>query len=112
MKNPAIIGAAVRVPDPALSVHVAGARGWVVRRLAPHCARIALADLPHRRDEDRLLHAMGYETANVHLGTRGAREAIRRELGRRKERWLRDLASRLGKQVESDHDAWRRHGFT
>jgi hypothetical protein len=107
-----IVTGAVRVPDPALSVHASGARGWVVRRLAPHCARITLADLPRRRDEDRLLHAMGYETANVHLGTKGAREVIRRELGNRKERWLRELVARLADQVRADCDAWRRHGFT
>jgi len=40
-----------------------------VRRLAPNCSRIELSALPKERDELRLLHAMGWETANVHLGT-------------------------------------------
>src|SRR5579863_3049616 len=59
-----IITHAVRVPDP--TVKVVG--GWLVRRLAPLCTRIELSDLPSSRDEERLLVAMGFETANVHLG--------------------------------------------
>jgi len=108
----AIVSRAVRVPDPALEVHASGGRGWLVRRLAPHCTRIPLADLPCRGDEEKLLAAMGFETANVHLGSSGARAVLRREIGRRKERWLRDLVGPLAQQVRSDHDAWRRQRFT
>jgi hypothetical protein len=89
-------------PDP--TVHRAGR--WLVRRLAPHCTRIELADLPREREEERLLHAMGFETANVHLATRGARERIRRELrGRDGGRWLNELAKILADAIERD---WRR----
>jgi hypothetical protein len=42
---------------------------WIVRRLAPDCSRVELASMPKERDESRLLRAMGFETANVHLGT-------------------------------------------
>ena len=79
---------------------------WLVRRLAPHCTRVELVDLPRERDEDRLLHAMGFETANVHLATRGARARIRRELrARRGGGWLNDLAKTFSDVVASD---WRR----
>jgi Uncharacterized protein conserved in bacteria (DUF2252) len=89
-------------PDP--TVHHDGR--WLVRRLAPHCTRIELVDLPRQRDEDRLLHAMGFETANVHLATRGARARIRRELrARRGGGWLNDLAKTFSDVVASD---WRR----
>src|SRR5438309_5426021 len=64
----AIISHAVRAPDPFVQV-----RGrWIVRRLSPHCLRIELDELPKNRDECRLLFAMGWETANIHLGSRGA----------------------------------------
>jgi hypothetical protein len=98
----------VRVPDP--TVH--GAGGWLVRRLAPHCTRIEIAELPQEHDEERLLRAMGFETANIHLETRGARDAIRRELrahaGKsRGAAWLDALARPLAEAVERDWEQWR-----
>jgi uncharacterized protein (DUF2252 family) len=98
-----IIDRAIRVPDP--TVRVVGT--WLVRRLAPHCTRIELADLPDEHDEARLLHAMGYETANVHLGTPGAARRIRRELAARKPRWLHDSAKAFSAEVMRDWRAWR-----
>ena len=59
-----ILGTSVRVLDP--WVQLSGS--WIVRRLAPDCSRIELAALPKDRDEQKLLHAMGQETANVHAG--------------------------------------------
>ncbi len=97
-----IVASAVRVPDPSLRV----ADKWLVRRLAPHCTRIELADLPSGSDEERLLHAMGFETANVHLGTSGARRAIARELRSRDRRWLGDAASALAREIEKDWNRW------
>src|SRR4029077_16907046 len=64
-----IIDGAVRVRDPFFGV----SSNWIVRRLAPDCTRIELADLPRARDEERLLRAMGWETANMHLGSLTAR---------------------------------------
>ena len=43
---------------------------WIGRRLAPDCSRVELSNMPTERDESKLLRAMGFETANVHLGTR------------------------------------------
>jgi uncharacterized protein (DUF2252 family) len=97
-----IIDGAVRVPDP--TVRVAGK--WLVRRLAPHCTRIELTDLPGGADEERLLHAMGFETANVHLGTRGARQTIARELRAFDRRWLGDVAAVMAREVEKDWSRW------
>ena len=97
-----IIDGAIRVPDPTL--HVAGK--WLLRRLAPHCTRIELSELPTGSDEEHLLHAMGFETANVHLGTRGARKAIARELRGRDSSWLGDLAALLAREVVKDWNRW------
>ena len=50
------VGAAIRCPDPFLQV----TPEWVGRRLGPDCRRIELAMLPTKRDDYRLLHAMGW----------------------------------------------------
>ncbi len=98
-----VLGRAVRVPDP--TVHVAGT--WLIRRLAPHCSRIELADLPIQRDEERLLYAMGFETANVHLGTPKIRAVIRRQLARQRATWLHALAKEMTAQVLRDWKDWQ-----
>src|SRR5580704_3471521 len=99
----AIISRAVRVPDP--TVRVVG--GWLVRRLAPHCARIELGDLPSQHDEERLLYAMGFETANVHLGTPRARAILRKQIAARRGHWLHDSAKDLSDQIVREWREWR-----
>jgi hypothetical protein len=99
-----IITRAVRVPDPFVR-----ARGrWIVRRLAPHCSRIELASLPEQRDETRLLQAMGFETANVHLGTRVAIKRVLRDLKRRPQGWLHVAAREMAKAVAKDWEDWKK----
>jgi len=49
---------------------------------------------------------MGFETANVHLGTRGARRTIAGELRGRDRRWLEDAASVMAREVEKDWNRW------
>ncbi|HXJ48778.1 MAG TPA: hypothetical protein VNF91_06395, partial [Candidatus Acidoferrum sp.] len=90
-------------PDPLTDVR----EGWLIRRLAPDCGRIELAHLPKRRDETRLLKAMGWEAANVHLGTRGAAKSILVDLTRRRQGWLRDAATRMARLVRADWKEWR-----
>ena len=99
----AIIARAVRVPDPTVRV----VDGWLVRRLAPHCARIELAELPSSRDEERLLYAMGFETANVHLGTPRVRATLRKQLAARRGHWLHEAAKLLSAEIVRDWRAFR-----
>lgn len=68
--------------------------GWLIRWLSPYCSRIELATLSRKRDEDQLLYAMGWETANVYLGTHKAIRAIQRDLATRKPKWLHRAANR------------------
>jgi hypothetical protein len=99
-----LIRRALRVPDPFLSL-----RGkWLIRRLAPDCSRIELSSLPHGRDEDRLLWMMGWETANMHLGSLAARAGILADLRRRDGRWLARAVGRMAEAVERDWRKWRR----
>ena len=98
-----ILRGAVRSADPFLACP----GRWVMRRLAPDCTRIELADLPDQRDELRLVRSMGFETANVHLGTGDARALLRDVRGRRRP-WLRQAAQVMVDQVERDWSAFRR----
>ncbi len=99
-----VIQRAVRMPDPWL--HLSGR--WLVRRLAPDCSRIELASLPKDRDELKLLHAMGQETANVHLGDRQAAATIQRDLDRRPSKWLPKAAKEMAMATEDDWKQWRK----
>src|SRR6202795_565227 len=101
-----IINRAVRCPDPFVQL-----RGrWIVRRLGPHCSRIELASLRAPNTELRLLHAMGWETANIHLGTPSARKSILRHLEKQKGKWLHQAAEAMLESVRSDWEIWKKKG--
>jgi hypothetical protein len=92
-----MLESAVRCPDPFVRVR----KKWIVRRLAPDCSRIELSALPKERDEIRLLHAMGWETANIHAGT-GSAKKILADLKDRPRNWLLDTARKMEKAVIAD----------
>jgi len=94
---------AIRSRDPFVQVK----ESWLARRLSPHCCRIDLEDLPKSRDEYRLLHAMGWETANIHLGSPEYLTAIKRDLAKREANWLRDAADEMVKATEHDWKDWK-----
>ena len=87
---------AVRCPDPYLEA----TRHWVTRRLSPDCSRIELADLPKKRHEIALFLAMGWEIANVHLGS--ITEAIVRT--------SKQVTATLVARSLRNHPVGRRHG--
>jgi hypothetical protein len=93
----------VRCPDPFVKL-----RGhWLVRRLAPDCSRIELYSLPARHDATHLLHAMGFETANIHLGSREAR-VMMADLEARNPNWLFKAASAMAASVRADWLDWKK----
>jgi hypothetical protein len=99
----ALLSRAVRCRDPFVEL-----RGqWIVRRLAPDCSRIELSSLPESRDETRLLEAMGWETANIHLGTLEAAKAIESDLKKRPANWLHDAAEAMTEAMRKDWETWR-----
>jgi len=97
-----ILSGAVRSADPFLIVH----KNWIVRRLAPDSRRIELASLIRVKDEEWLLHAMGFETANVHLGTPASRRPILAHLQKQSKGWLRKAATAMHAMVMKDFVAW------
>ena len=92
-----ILNAAVRCRDPFVRFQ----KRWIVRRLAPDCSRIELSAMPKERDEFRLLHAMGWETANIHLGT-GKAAKLLADLKMRPKNWLLNAAQAMRKSVLAD----------
>jgi hypothetical protein len=99
-----LVASAVRILDP----HVHFTEHWIVRRLAPDCCHIELQTLPEERDEERILYCMGWETANIHLGSPKAIPAVRRDLAARKDRWLHSAAKAMLKVTLEDWKVWRR----
>ena len=93
---------AVRVKDP--FVHPEGR--WIVRRLAPDCSRVDLAQFPKEKDESRLLHAMGWETANLHAGDGAAKEVLP-DLKKRRGNWLHKAAAAMVEASTKDWKEWQ-----
>jgi hypothetical protein len=98
-----VLARAVRRPDPILKVY----EGWVVRGLAPDRCRIELSELGPERDEKHMMHAMGAETANIHLGTRPMVKPVLEDLKRRKSDWLRRSAEKMAAATLQDWELWR-----
>ena len=102
-----IMTRAVRCLDPFVQL-----RGrWIVRRLSPHCSRIELATLRAKGQELRLLRAMGWETANIHLGTRNARKTILRDMQGQKGKWLPRATEKMMDAVRTDWKTWSKEGY-
>jgi uncharacterized protein (DUF2252 family) len=95
---------AVRAQDPFLRKQ----DPWILRRLSPYCSRVELRQMPRWRDEEKLLRTMGYELANVHLGTRDAIPRIRADLRGHKRKWLRQSAETMAEATLADWKEWKR----
>src|SRR5262245_40306171 len=92
---------AVRAFDPFFQL----TEGWIVRRLAPDCSKVELDNMPRDRDGRRLLRAMGWETANMHLATARV-SAIRRHLSAQPSKWLRMAAGDMTDATVADWRDW------
>ena len=96
-----VLDTSVRSADPLVRLK----NGWIVRRLAPDCIRIELASVPNEKEKSKLLHAMGWETANIHLGSKRA-GAIVPDLKQRDEHWLHEGAAKMVSATEADWKEW------
>jgi Uncharacterized protein conserved in bacteria (DUF2252) len=84
---------AIRSPDPYQKV----VGQWLIRRLSPDSNPIKIEELPKEREEEILLHAMGTEAANVHVGSWRQKKSILRDLRRRGPDWLHSDAKKMAK---------------
>jgi hypothetical protein len=102
-----IISRAVRCPDPFVQL-----RGrWIVRRLSPHCSRIEISQIKAPGTEIQLLRAMGWEVANIHLGTRSAAKPILRHMRSQKGKWLHSASAKMLEVVRDDWKMWKKDGY-
>ncbi len=99
------IESAVRSRDPYVKVD----GDWIVRRLGPEHAKIELGELPSAKDEKLLLWSMGYETANIHLGTKNAAQLILPDLDKRGNDWLVDAVKAMTASTLKDQAKWKKH---
>jgi hypothetical protein len=97
-----IIKGAVRAVDPFVGLR----NHWLLRRLSPYCSRLELRDLPRHGEEEKLLRGMGWETANIHLGSRASGKAVMRDLKKRDSQWLRQAAKLMAEGVRDDWKKW------
>lgn len=96
---------AVRAPDPSMRE----VKGWIYRRLAPDCSRVEMASIKEHQEQAQLLRAMGWEVANVHLGSRRAAKRVLEDLDKRPGKWLKEAASAMTDRLAQDFEAWRKH---
>jgi hypothetical protein len=93
-----------RAPDPWYWVR----DDVVVRRLSPNARKIEVMDRPGGLCDAAMLRAMGYELANIHLGTPDASAAIERDLARRRNDWLNRATEKAVEFVTNDFNEWCR----
>jgi uncharacterized protein (DUF2252 family) len=98
-----ILDRSIRCPDPFAKL----CGRWMLRRLAPDCSRIELASLPATHEAVKLLYAMGWETANVHMGSVKA-AVLHRDLAKRQSGWLHKAAEDMFEATAHDWEEWRK----
>jgi hypothetical protein len=98
------MGKAIRCPDP--FVHLYGK--WLVRQLAPDSSPIEIEKMSGLRDQDRLLHAMAWETANIHLGTNGAAKRILANVDRLTGKQLRAGIENMAATTIKEWKEWKK----
>ena len=100
-----IAAGSYRSPDPWYDV----SDDIVVRRLSPNNRKIEIDVQPTALLSPHMLHAMGFECANIHLGVTDAKAAIVRDLRQRKSEWLHRAAADAAKAVTADYEGWKKN---
>jgi hypothetical protein len=105
-----LINTAIRSRDPFVKMH----DGWLIRPIAADCGRIDLDDLDAMSpdgdryvDQLKLVRAMGFETANVHLGSISAAK-LTSSLASLTTSKLRDAAGKMFEAVQKDFITWKK----
>ena len=99
-----VLNNAVRCQDPFVCL----SGKWLVHQLSPDSSRVEIESMNGIKDQDRLLHAMAWEAANVHLGTSGAAKRVVADLGKRPAKLWRSAVKDMVKQIVDDWHDWKR----
>ena len=98
-----ILNNAVRCRDPFLKV----SDRWMARRLSPDYIKVKLTSLSGN-ELSKLLEAMGWETANVHLGSgTDVIKEVLKDLKNREEDWLSKAAEQMWEVTSDDFNDWQ-----
>jgi len=102
---------AIRIPDPYFQVH----DKWLLRQLAPDVAKIELPQDPHDARlalAPDLLRFMGWETANIHIGSQSPEDLtarLNRLEGKAGTHWLAEAAEQMHACTVADFKEWKKH---
>jgi Uncharacterized protein conserved in bacteria len=99
-----LLNNAVRCQDP--FVRLSGQ--WLVHQLSPDSSPLEIESLNGIKNQDRLLHAMAWEAANVHLGTAGAAKRVAADLRKRPAKMWRSAVKEMATQILDDWRDWKR----
>ena len=77
-----------------------------MRRLSPNSRKIEVKDYPSELLSFRMLRAMGYELANLHLGTGNRHTALEEDFSGRDDDWLLTSAKKAAKFVVREYNDW------
>ena len=78
-----------------------------VRRLSPNNRKIEAEDAVGNLLMPEMLRAMGFEIANVHLGTGDCGADVGKDLRKRKRGWLTSSAKTAAEAIARDYGDWR-----
>jgi hypothetical protein len=92
-----------RSPDPFVKLD----GKWLMRRLAPDSSPLEIESLADIQEEERLLHAMAMETANVHIGSPRSPKRILDDLDRRPAKRLRSAVKDMARVLIEDWKDWK-----
>jgi hypothetical protein len=99
-----VLDNAVRCRDPFMCL-----KGkWLMRQLSPDYSPIEIESMSGLKDQDRLLHAMAWEAANIHVGTPGAAARITADLKTRPAKVWRAAIKDMAKRTLDDWRDWKR----
>jgi Uncharacterized protein conserved in bacteria (DUF2252) len=95
---------AVRSTDPFVKLD----GKWLIRRLAPDSAALEIESLGMVKEEEKLLHAMAWEAANIHLGSAPSSKRILDDLNRRSAKWLKTAVKEMAHAMIADWKTWKK----
>lgn len=94
-----------RAPDPFLKVR----NKFILRRIAADSEKIDLGAEAGARLQLRLLQAMGFDLASIHVDTPGSLDMIKSDLAKRPRGWLNSAARTAASEVRRDFREWKRY---
>jgi uncharacterized protein (DUF2252 family) len=99
-----VLDSAIRCKDPFVCL----IGRWLIRQLSPDSAPVEIESMHRLRDQDRLLHAMAIEAANVHLGTTGSAKRIQHDLKTWPAKRLQSGVKQMTRKILKDWKEWKK----